>query len=336
VAIDQRALVFLIEGLGEVRISGIEQSITAANVVDFMRNAWSPDEGASWEWVFSRKDFMQQLASALLDRILNDPASVRWDVLVRNLYVAVQRRHILLYVRNEEIERLLGQLNWDGAIRQHEGDYLMLVDSNLGYGKVNVLVDRELDYEIQLHPDGTGTVNLTIAYTHRGTRSNIACEHLTQYSTSITYDALIHKCYYNYLRVYVPESSELIRAVPHPAPGEYLIREEPTSGEAVRLRSEHGRGVFAQFFVVPYGERRVVKWTYELPQVSYQEGELWHYSLLMQKQAGLRTMPVSVTVHLPPAMQLRSAIPSPEESAAQGLRFFFSQDEDLEIEILYE
>jgi hypothetical protein len=70
--------------------------------------------------------------------------------------------------------------------------------------------------------------------------------------------------------------------------------------------------------------------------VSYQEGGLWDYSLLIQKQAGLRSMPVSVTVHLPPNMQVRSTVPLPEESAAQSFRFVFNQDDDIEIEVLYE
>ncbi|MBN1978303.1 MAG: DUF4012 domain-containing protein [Anaerolineae bacterium] len=337
IALNQHAVELLIAGLGEVHIPGVDEPVTAANVRQFMREAWNPGEaGVTAEWTFSRKDFIGQMAAAILGRIESDPGSVDWVQTAKGAYQALQGHHLLIVVDDADASTALARAGWDGAIRGSDGDYLMAVDANLGFGKVNALIDGKMDYRVALRADGTASAELSLTYTHRGQWENVRCVHMEPYAAGTTYAALMHRCYYDYLRIYVPAGSVLRAATPHPTPGEYLLRGESTDGQAATLGDEAGKTVFAQFFVVEYGQALTTRFEYDLPQV-VQTGDGQHsYTLLIQKQGGTDATPVSVTVALPPNVTLLTATPPPKTTDANTLTFDLQLAADVLVEVTYE
>jgi hypothetical protein len=337
IALNQHAVELLIAGLGEVHIPGVDEPVTTANVRQFMREAWNPGEaGATAEWTFSRKDFIGRLAAAILGRIESDPGSVDWMQTAKGIYQALEGHHLLIVVDDAEASSALAQAGWDGAIRGSNGDYLMAIDANLGFGKVNALIDEEMDYRVTLHADGTASAELSLTYTHRGQWENVRCRHLEPYTDDTTYTALMHRCYYDYLRIYVPTGSVLRAATPHPVPGEYLVRGESTDGQATTLGDEAGKTVFAQFLVVEYGQALTTRFEYDLPQVVQADDGQHSYTLLIQKQGGTNAAPVSVTVALPPNTNLLTATPPPKTIDANTLTFNLQLATDVLIEVTYE
>jgi hypothetical protein len=337
IALNQRAVELLIAGLGEVHIPDVGEPVTAANVRQFMREAWNPGEaGATAEWIFSRKDFIRQLAVAILRRVESDPGGVDWVQTAKCVYQALEGHHLLIVVDDADASNALARAGWDGAIRGSDGDYLMVVDTNLGFGKVNSLIDEKMDYSVTLHADGTASADLSLMYTHRGQRENVHCQHLTPYTDDTTYAALMHRCYYDYLRMYVPAGSGLRAATPHPTPGEYLVRGKPTGGQAATLDDEAGKTVFAQFLVVEYGQALTTRFEYDLPQVIQARDGHHSYTLLIQKQGGTDAAPISVTVALPPNANLLTAAPSPKTIEANTLTFDLQLATDILLEITYE
>ena len=337
IALDQRAVELLVTGIGEVHIQGMNEPITAANVRQFMREAWNPGEsGATIEWFFSRKDFIKQLATAILNRIESDPGSVDWVQVAKGTYQALEGHHLLIFADDADASSALAQAGWDGAIRKSDGDYLMVVDANIGFNKVNALVAEEMDYRVTLHADGTASAELSLAYTHQGQRENVRCRHLVPYADDTTYAALMHRCYYDYLRTYVPAGSVLRTATPHPTPGEYLLRGESSDGQAATLDDEAGKAVFAQFFVVEYGQALTTRFEYDLPQVVQADDGQHSYTLLIQKQGGTDATPASVTITLPPNADLLAVTPPPKTIDATSLTFDLQLSTDILIEITYE
>jgi len=53
-------------------------------------------------------------------------------------------------------------------MRPGEGDYLLVVDSNVGWNKVNALVQRDTSYRVTLAPDGSARAELDLHYRHTG------------------------------------------------------------------------------------------------------------------------------------------------------------------------
>jgi hypothetical protein len=337
IALNQHAVELFMSGLGEVHISGVDKPVTASNVRQFMRESWNPGEGgATVQWAFSRKDFIGQLAAAILNRIESDPGRVDWVQIAKGAYQALEGHHLLIFVEDTDASSALAQTGWDGAVRGSDGDYLMAVDANLGFNKVNALVDGEMDYRVTLNADGTASADLLLTYTHRGQWENVRCQHVLPYTDDTTYASLMHRCYYDYLRIYVPDGSVLRTATPQPTPGEYLWHGEPTDGQAVTLNDEAGKTVFAQFLVLEYGQALTTRFEYDLPQIVQADDGQHSYTLLIQKQGGAPAAPASVTVTLPPSANLLKATPPPKTIDANILTFDLQLSADILIEVTYE
>jgi hypothetical protein len=335
VALDQRAVELLLSGLDKVYLPGVDTPVTSANVRQFMQEAWNPDESSeAGEWIRNRKEFIGQLAFAILQRIETDPGSVSWMQAAKGLYQALNEHHLLIFVQNADTGSALAQSGWDGSLRESTGDYVMVVDANVGFGKVDPLIDKRVERRVTLNADGTASSELTLTYAHQGQRENVRCQSIIKYTTDITYDALIHRCYYDYLRVYVPSGSLLRTATPHPTPGEYLVRGEPTDGQTT-ASSEAGKTVFAQFFVVEYGQTLTTRLEYDLPKVVQSQGRQHSYTLLIQKQAGTDATLVSLTVVLPPDADLMSVTPSPQVVDGDTLTFDLQLETDITVEVTY-
>jgi hypothetical protein len=336
-ALDQRALELLIAGWGEVYMPDISASVTSENIRQLMHEAWNPGEsGVNKEWIFSRKNFIGQLANAFLKRMQESPKSVDWLQVSTGMYHALQGRHLLIFVKDPHAANILNRAGWDGSLRDTEGDYLMVVDANLGFGKVNPLIKREISYHLTLRIDGTAEAELSLTYTHQGQQKDVHCQHLLPYVGDITYEKMMNRCYYNYLRVYTPAGSTLRSATPHPTPGEYLLRGEPDLGQALTLGEEAGKTVFAQFFVVEYGRTLTTRFEYELPPIVRLRNGYQYYSLWIQKQPGTDNIPISLIVTLPPGTHLIGARPTPLLANDELVKFALTLDTDILVEVCYE
>jgi len=337
VALDQRAVELLVAGLGELRIPDSPVPVTAANVRHYMRAAWGPGpRGADLEWIYGHKDFIGRLAAIILQRIEGEQDSPDWPQMAKALHQALRTRHLFLSIDNAAVAEELARLGWDGAIRDSPGDYLMAVDANLGFNKANPLISQTVSYQVALDTDGKARGEVSLTYVHQGRRTDVSCQHMAAYWGDLTYEALIHTCYYDYLRLYVPAGSTLREATAHPARGEILVRGKPTDGLAVTADGEAGKTVFAQFFVVEYGQTLATRLTYDLPRVARLEAGHWRYSLLVQKQAGKAVTALDLRIGLPPGARLLRANPPPTGVEAETLVYHLKLETDIAVEVTYE
>ena len=339
IAFDQQGAARLIEALGPVMMEGWDEPITSGNFVRMVRQAWNPATGeVTREWVHTRKDFLNELAQAVLEQVMRQPETVDWFGLGQVLWQTLQERHLLIYLEEPVAASWLHTQGWDGGLRPAEGDYLMIVDFNMGFNKVNPCVERALEYQVTLHADGGAVAALAVNYHHAGHESSSSCNQhgLYEEGERMTYESLMEGCYWNYLRTYVPESSRLQTASRHPTPAEYLLREVAAAGEAEVLPDEVGKAVFAQFFVIEQGQALTVRFEYDLPHVARSSEGQWRYTLMLQKQPGTDSTPVSLTIALPSGAQLLAATPPPRVIDGRTLTFALQLDTDILVEVAYE
>jgi hypothetical protein len=165
---------------------------------------------------------------------------------------------------------------------------------------------------------------------------DIACTQFIPYDKNITYDKLIHTCYYDYLRLIVPRGSQLVEASKLPVPGKYLLSGVNTDGKAETFNDDPSdRTIFSQFFVVEYGRQLQTRFEYNLPAVLTDIDGQKKYTLTIQKQAGVSAMPIKVTLTLPDRARLLSTKPSPTAQSGTSLEFNLRLDVDQQIEIVY-
>jgi hypothetical protein len=327
VAFDMPALQMLVGAVGSLYIEEYDDHIDAGNVLQKAREYWAPTvpEGVTlrewldemgWEqvkedWWVHRKDFMGLLAEALLAKLQAGGQADQLTDLLWTVKRTLDEKHIQLYFHEPVVQDLLAKAGMDGALKDAEGgDYLLALDTNMGYNKVNLNVQKHMAYEVTLEPGDTGQASVTIAYENRSPPQP-ECVHKPRIAA--TYDGMAQDCYWNYLRLYVPLGSELLHA------------EGVTETETL---SAHGKTVFTTFMVIPAGERHTVRFTYRLPRMDPDA-----YRLVVQKQPGTDAVPLAVRLVLPADVGVWSAAPEPESHDGQVVTFDLPLRRDRKVEV---
>ena len=150
------------------------------------------------------------------------------------------------------------------------------------------------------------------------------------------YSAIMDRCYWNYLRLIVPSGAELRSAPDVVVPGASLLRgREPHN--AIDLESVNEvRQSWGTLLLLAPAESATLEYAYQLPEgTAHDLGDQWQYRLLLQKQPGLRTLPVSLNVELPDGMRLLRSDPQPLDAAGQVLRYDLNLSRDQLVRIDY-
>jgi hypothetical protein len=319
-AVDQHALQDIVGAIAPLDVEGWPEPGTGENVASLIRSAWSSPESfseAETNWWRDRKRFISDLFVALQAKVQETPDQVNWLALARAMMNISDRRHMQVWLADptQGTAELLSDRGWDGLVRETTSDYLMAIDTNMGFNKVNAIIEENLDYRVLVNADGTAQATLTVRHVNPGSNDE-DCDPHPHYGTD--YSDLINRCYWNYLRVYVPPDSQLAGITPHPVSASQLITGQSQAGAGESLPEEHGKAVFATFFVLPTGDETETRFVYRLPEDTLEWTDMgWRYRLLVQKQPGTRAVPLRVTLSLPPGSDVQSvSLPGEVHDAA--------------------
>lgn len=311
VAIDVTAVRYLLEAIGPLTVEGATAELGANNVVDYMRSAWSaaPAEGASAEWLRQHKQFIGNLAVALLAKTQSN-SSLSWPAVSQAATRALDERHVLIQLADPEARAAISRHGWDGAIAPGAGDYLMVVDSNIGFNKVNAVVQTRLDYRVDL--SDLAAPRGTLIVTHRNPPSDkpVACHHAADDGTG-QYAELIARCYWNYLRVYGPDGARLLEATPHGVPAANMLLDQAVPPQVDPLENINGAVGYGTLLLVAVGETVETRFGFALPAgvLAAADGATI-YRLRIQKQPGTQANPVNLHIRLPDGAQFVRATPA--------------------------
>jgi hypothetical protein len=302
VALDLEAVTLLLGALGPLQPEGYPEPVTSDTLLQYVNQYWTnplrsvgATDEQQHEWWVHRKDFMADLLGAALQKVTAAPKSLDLAPLGRAVLEALQTRHLLVTLKDSQLERGLSTTGWDGALRPTAGDYLMVVDANIGYRKVNPQVQQSVRYGVAFVPHQGAEdeqasqrpqATLTLRYTNR---SQGAPECVAGYSLDYSYAEMMQGCYWDYVRVYAPLGSHLLFM---------------QGGDAqAQVSVEAGKAVFSTLLVVAPGQTRELVLQYELPSslkaMPSSGGAGAPYSLLIQKQAGSAVVPYQVTASAP-------------------------------------
>ena len=340
IAIDQPFLELLVEGTGPIPINGTELTLTGENVIDTLRNTWvsrSEADGDFREWLFSRKDFLSIFAGEIRNRLENDISSVNPILLSRNMYEAIQTKRLQLYFRDPEVVKVLEVIEWDGRIENRSNqDYLAIIDTNMGYNKVNLNIEKNVAYQIDLE---NKTANLDIQYIHLSPpqeEKSCAQDFYDEYVQATSYLEIANQCYFNYLRVYAPANSNLIESSQHTVPNEILIPNPNWDHEAQTVQELNDLTTFYNFFMLPWGQTTNVNLNYSLPAQIIKTGNgLQSYQLFLQKQAGTGTQATKITIELPDNAKIVQIMPKPNQITDTKITYDLQMDRDTLITVDY-
>lgn len=334
IALDQQALPFLLQALGPLEIEG--ERVTSGNVIKLMRQHWAPEQGQklNQEWWLQRKSFMLALAETIRQKFEQDFGAINLPVLAEAWQQALAEKHILLYLADPTWTDFLAQKNWGGSLHPTEGDYLMVVNANVGFNKASPLVEQRLSYQITLAEDGSAQAHAKLGYQHHARKHLEKCQQEMRYDR--VYEQNMQRCYWNYLRLIVPAGAKLSSGPKVIVDGQSLLRNQPTTGEIDVASPSSGKLSWGQLFVLAPEKSISLDYVYSLPPGTAHFGEgHWDYNLYLQKEPGTLATTVEVNVTLPEGAQLLKSQPQPLSQQDRVITYLISLKTDQEIEISY-
>lgn len=333
IALNQNVVGALINGFSPLTIDG-EAINSAADMRAYMRAAWAPtNQTSAAAWVAQRKSFMGRVMQTLLERIMNGGGQVNWPAVSQGLEQMLRSRDLLITFTDPALNAPLRLAQLDGALRPSDEDYLMIVDTSMGFNKASAVMQQAINYTVTLSAEHAPQADLTWVYTNTNP-AKAGCVHRPpDYGLNTTYEQLIQECYWLYRRVLAPAGAGFVDASRHPTgPGE--LASDLLSDGATRVSEEDGKAVFGTFLIVPRGQRVDSRLSYTLPASIVQtRGDQQLYHLVWQKQPGAAAWPATVTLVWPEGMQWIAGQPQPVSRTAQTATFRFSLDTDHEVSV---
>jgi len=281
------AVELIVSALEPLVLPGIEEPLTSATVLERIKQFWaSPLEseaslaGGDKDWWQQRKDFIPLLAKSAVTRI--QQGSFNKLRMISALQNALDTRALQLWLTNSQMAQELDVLGWDGGLKPPaNGDFLAVVDTNFGYNKVDAILERSVQYQVEWPQGATapGVATVALTYHHPYERPGYVCDQTPHYED--TYEEMMVRCYYDYVRVFVPAGSELL------ASGGLMADSVSTQ------RGEGGAQLFGGYFILAPGAQNTVVFQYRLPPAIKPE----QYTLTVRRQAGTRALPFTATVN---------------------------------------
>ena len=291
-AINQWALLGLVQAVGGITPPEGGDPITANNLITVLERGTD---------LYGRA-YMDLVLQGLIEEFASQSSLSGLIRLASAVLGALESRDLVFYFEDTNAQKAVETLGWAGVVEPFSGDYLYVVDSNIGWSKVDRNIEREISYLVDLSRDGRPRATLNVDYTNHSGPDSPPCE--PQWLNRGTdYSQLINACYWDFVRVYMSEGSRLLNQSELPLP-ELSVSVEIGKGmpgqETGAVSAMHDKAVFSGLVVVPAGSSRSVSLVYDLPEyVTHDDGSSIDYELLLQKQPGVRSRKVSIDL-IPP------------------------------------
>lgn len=240
------------------------------------------------------KKVLADLMALLLERVFALQDRTALYGVAQALVEGLNEKQMLLYMRHQETQALIDEAGWSGRMLASSKDYLSVIHTNINGYKTDGVIDETIRHAAEIDADGSIVDTVAITRTHRGGH--------TPYDWWNRVNA-------DYLRVYVPEGSELLSAkgatweFPEP-PLDYAAlgfrrdadveREESSmlidEKSGTRVYRDAGKTVFGAWVYVSPQESVTVEYRYRLPfridMEKVRQGGADSYAALYQKQSG--------------------------------------------------
>ncbi|OGK22615.1 hypothetical protein A3H80_00100 [Candidatus Roizmanbacteria bacterium RIFCSPLOWO2_02_FULL_37_19] len=269
IAVDTYVLVNALKVLGDTEVRGINFSAQIDERCDCPGAIYKLLDEIDRPVAYlkeDRKGILGDLLFALMQKALGFSPSKYWGKLSQQLIKDMQEKHVLIYMKDKDIQKSLEAMNFAGRIKDYEGDYLHINDVNFAGAKSNLFVNHGITSTTDIKNDGTVERTIVIEYKNPYPHSNCNLEDGGGLGRG---GLCINATLRNWFRMYVPEGSELI--------------EFKGSEKKVQTYDELGKTVFEGFFGVAPKGKSTVTVTYRLPFKVEDEKD---YKLFIQKQPG--------------------------------------------------
>ncbi len=259
IAIDTNVVSELLEVTGPATINGV--TYTKDNVVLELEKIAS----LALREQSNRKKVLGDLMERMLVNVFESDKNL-WPKLIDKGVDLMNRKHIVVYMDDPEVQKLLEKYNFAGRLVDYpDGDYLAVITTNLAGDKTNMFVQREIT-TTATNSAGKWAREVKVKYTYGPAEGDYA---------------LFATTYKDYLRVYVPKGSTLVSV-------EGSDNDDIGSADELTKTALHG------YITLAPGATKGITFKYALPDGLIKGTD---YKLYIQKQAGMPKEKYNISVN---------------------------------------
>lgn len=258
IAVNSEVFNHVLELTGPIRVPGYSAEFNGQNgalkLEEIVERAYILNPELDTQ---NRKMIMKKMAPIIVNKLFSLSNIAR---LAELAHKELKSRNIMVNFADPNLQSLVESVHWDGKVSNSwSGDYLMLVDANMGSLKTNYYIQREIFY----------TVDLT------GEKPTAELK-LINKNTAAAGDWRTSD-YHAYLRVYTPKGSKFLerKMVGYP-----------------NISEEFNKTCFGVIMHTVLNNRTEGYLKYKLPENLDRD----NYRLLIQKQSGFGNAPVHISV----------------------------------------
>ena len=209
----------------------------------------------------NRKGMIGPLMHSILLNVMNSPKKL-WPQFIEVGLNNINAKHIMFYFPDDpQMQQVVESFNAGGRIKEYQGDYFHLNDTNFAGAKSNLYITQDIEQVIETSGDGTVTKTVTIVYTNPQKASDCNLE-----SGGLCLNGILR----DWVRLYVPEGSQIVEVL-------------GSDVQAV-ANKDLGKTVIEAFIELRPESRTKLVVKYTLP-FKHQGGD---YKLFIQKQPGAK------------------------------------------------
>lgn len=281
------------------------------------------------------KKFVADLTPKILDKVMSEKGISSVLQTLKAFNTALSEKHLLLYSRNYNIQKLISDQKWSGEILNTDKDYLSVINTNINGYKTDGVIDETIDHKSEIQDDGSIVDTVSITRKHNGGNEK--------------YDWW-NKVNGDWMRVYVPKDAKLLfvegqtRETVPPAldyaslgfkkDPQVQAEEDSThidDQSGTTIYDENNKTVFANWVYVSPGESTTITYKYVLPfKLSFDA--LQHpadsFSVLYQKQSGSVGSKLDSEVDLPDSLKTIWRWPNDAKQEGNSLKMEAILDTD--------
>lgn len=273
IGLDTHVLVNILDILGEVEAAGLKFNSKIDKRCDCPQVVYVLESNISTPVNYvkgNRKAIIGELLYAIMQKALSSSPKLYWGRLFQQGFSDIEQKHILLALKDENAQKGIEALNWAGRIKEFNGDYLHINDSNFGGQKSNLYVKQTVKIDYAVSTDRRIIKTVTIDYKNPQPGSDCNLER-----GGLCLNATLR----DFLRLYVPKGS--------------VLQSSKGSQVKVATKDDLGKTSFESFITVdPLGKAQIV-FSYELP---FKPSDS-NLPVLIQKQPGTDKIPYEISVN---------------------------------------
>ncbi len=337
-----------VDGVIAINVNLVVDLLKITGPVELSATNTPVSGGKGWNKILSSENFIdevQQTVEIDYDKKENQPKKILADFypvflerlsavfqddfvrLAKTFGEAIGQKNIQFYFSDEKLQSKSALYGMAGEIQAAGGDYLYIIHTNIAGGKTDGAVFEEAELKTDVSDSGSIINTLTVKRKHTGVNRQ-------GFSGVRNVD---------YVRIYVPKGSRLIRADGFNKPEdkffkisfdnlskdndlsqiEKFIGYDEKSG--TKITEEFGKTAFGNWLMVEPGEEMVYTFVYQLPMsVKLFDGKFWSHTFLAQKQSG--SNPVNFTRALNLPEKYRQFWSYPSDKSENKINFILDKD----------